>query len=386
MEVGAQKLSEKIRVAILTSGGDAPGMNAAIRAVVKGARTSAADVIAIRNGGLGLVRDALVPPDYVPLTDESVTAIIDRSGTILKTSREDEILAYLKAENDAVDPTGSSGDLLFNVKTMLAERAIRAMRAHVIDGLLLIGGDNTAAAAMVLAEASDWRLPIVVIPATIDNDVPGTYESVGFDSAVAFAVQMVDAIRASAMSHGRLFIVEVMGRNQGNIALEVALACGVDEVLIPEERYSASDLDRMAQRLLAARARGHESALIVVAEGVDSQRWVIHRSAGHPSPGLDLEAALKDRLGGWEVRTSILGHTQRGAPPTPATRNLAARLGLKAIDEIVRDIRSSAVGPAKLVGVDRAGRVIVGLVNAASTPSTERKNADVVRLVRRLAY
>lgn len=342
-----------MRIAVMTSGGDAPGMNACVRAVVKGARSHGLDVLGVRYGAVGLLRNSA--GDYIELLPDTVTGIVNQSGTVLKTARDEQVIDFL---SDLASVAGIGLDLQNwlrskGVAQLIAERAHASMVANSVDGLILIGGDQTCRGALVIHEGCSGSVPMLVIPATIDNDVEGTDQTIGFDSAVVAAVQAVDAIRASAGSHSRIFIVQVMGRTQGHIAVEVALACGAEEVLIPEHEYTQSELAALCQRLKEARTAGQESVIIVVAEGVDFRSWDVRQAVNAAEA---LEHVLREDLGDWEIRIAVLGHLQRGAPPTPFTRNLASRMAIAAVDELVDCIKSGGRDAPRLVGL-RKGQI-----------------------------
>src|SRR5450759_2111318 len=271
--------SEPIRIALLTSGGDAPGMNACIRAVVKGSSIqqvvpNPVQVIGFKHGVRGLARH--FDDDVKELRGADVSGIIGSGGTILGTSRADAIYEFLLQTKPELIADGYPIELLLEqewVIDLLGSEALDIVRTLAIDGLVFIGGDQTCTAAFDLSEASAGEIPIIVIPASIDNDIEGIGESVGFDTAVQAAVSAVDAIRTTAASHSRIFIIESMGKDQGHIAVEVALACGAEEVLVPEENYSVEDIDSLIHRLVESRQTGRESALIIVAEGVKPGAW-----------------------------------------------------------------------------------------------------------------
>lgn len=273
------------RIAILTR--DCGGVNAAIRAVVRTAAASGLLVDGVVRGYEGLIRG-----DFVPLDRRSVSNIIGLGGTILKTARSDEFMA-------------EEGQ-----KTALAN-----MRSRGIDGLVVIGGNGSLAGARVLA--SRYGFPVVGVPATIDNDVPGVESAVGADTAVNVALDAVDKIRDTATSLERIFVVEVMGRMCGWIAMNVALSCGCEEVLLPEKDVPIDDL---CAEIVAGRARGKASWIIVVAEGRASASKV---------------AASVTASTGLETRIAVLGHIQRGGRPTAIDRILAARLGHAAVEALM---------------------------------------------------
>jgi len=277
---------EHKRIGILTSGGDAPGMNAAIRAATRCAIYKGLEVIGIRRGFEGLLES-----DVVPLTSRSVGGIIHRGGTILRTARSER---FKKPEGQA--------------------EALDRLKELDLQGLILIGGEGTFKGAWALSEKG---FPVVGIPGTIDNDVAGTDVTIGFDTAVNTALDAVRKLRDTASSHDRLFIVEVMGRNSGFLASMVALASGAEYVLVPE---IPSDIERLCEKLYNARRQGKTHSLIIVAEGVMSAQ--------------DLAVRLKDTAG-YEARVTVLGHIQRGGSPTAFDTVLASRMGACAVEALM---------------------------------------------------
>jgi len=280
--------SKKIKsIAVVTPGGDAPGMNTAIRAVVRTAIYHGLRVWGIEQGWYGLINGIIKE-----MTPKSVSGIVNRGGTILHTRRCPEF----KDKK--------------NRKTAFAE-----LVARDIDGLIAIGGNgSTAACSSMLKE---FGLPVNVVPASIDNDIPCTDFTIGFDTAVNTALEAIDKIRDTATSHRRLFVVEVMGRSNGFIALDVALAAGAEAVLIPEVKY---DLNKIEKLIINGQIRGKESFIIVVAEGAGDVNKIV----------ADLGKRLKI-----EVRLTTLGHVQRGGVPTAFSRELACKLGAKAVESMI---------------------------------------------------
>jgi len=296
-------------IGVLTSGGDAPGMNAAIRAVVRTAIARGVRVSAIYRGYQGLLENAVEE-----VGARSVANIIQRGGTILRTARS----------ADFERPDGRA-------------RAAEILSAHGIEGLVVIGGDGSFRGASLVAREHDVR--VVGVPGTIDNDIYGTDVSIGFNTALNIALDGVDRLRDTAASHDRLFLVEVMGRNSGHIALNVGVAGGAEAILIPERN---ADVGAIADSLVAAERRGKTSSIVVVAEGA------------FPGGALALQEAIEARSG-FEVRTSILGHIQRGGTPTTRDRVLASRLGFMAVEGLI------AGESGVMAGVDKRGTVFVPL-------------------------
>ncbi|MDR1916576.1 MAG: 6-phosphofructokinase [Synergistaceae bacterium] len=275
------------RIGVLTSGGDAPGMNAAIRAVTRTAIYNGFEVIGFRRGYEGLLEG-----DVIPLSVSSVGGIIHRGGTILRTARCER---FTKPEG--------------------VREGLQRLREYDIDALVVIGGDGSFRGAHELHKLG---YPVVGIPGTIDNDMAGTDCTIGFDTACNTALQCIEKLRDTASSHERLFLVEVMGRNAGFLAIEAAVAAGAEFVLIPERKF---DIDLLCKKLHYAKERGKSHSLIIVAEGVMSVS--------------ELSAQLKD-TGGYDARIIVLGHIQRGGSPSSFDAVLASRLGGGAIEAIIR--------------------------------------------------
>ncbi len=277
------------RIGLMTSGGDAPGMNAAIRAVVRHALGRSLEVVGIRRGYAGLLVGELLP-----LTRAGVANIIQRGGTILGTSRSPEFY----------QPGGRA-------------RAAAVLRGAGIEALVVVGGEGTLHGATLLA--AEHGVAIAGVPGTIDNDVYGTDFTIGFDTAVNTALEAIDRIRDTAASHERLFLVEVMGRTCGEIALGVGVAGGAEDVLIPEQ---PTDLDTLGAELKRSWERGKRSSIIVVAES---------GKEGHVFTVAERVRALT----GLEPRVCVFGHIQRGGTPTARDRILASRLGTAAVDIVL---------------------------------------------------
>jgi 6-phosphofructokinase 1 len=318
-----------VNIGVITSGGDAPGMNACIRAIVKVSSTDKdASIIGIRDGILGLLRAN--EDDIFRLESSHVRNIINMGGTFLGTSRQSQIARFLSEYSQQyLKDTQLTGELI-KIGVPLIEENIKK---HNINGLILIGGDDTCRASLIISKATNNSIPIFVIPATIDNDIAGTEVTIGFDSAVTAALQAIDMIRATATSHKSLFIVEVMGRNHGYIAVEVGIASGAEEILIPEYNYNKIDLKKMVRRLQSAPNKKQMGAIIIVAEGVSID---CNDDDKLEPVSFKLARYLKDKIKEWEIRVSVIGHVQRGAPPTFVTRVLASEMGLEAFIKVVR--------------------------------------------------
>ncbi|MBM7653133.1 6-phosphofructokinase [Neobacillus cucumis] len=283
------------KIGVLTSGGDSPGMNPAIRAVVRKAIFHNVEVYGIYGGYLGLVNG-----NIQKLELGSVGDIIHRGGTMLQSARLPEFA------NKEVQKKG-----------------IDQLIAHGIEGLVVIGGDGSYRGARALTEQG---YPCVGVPGTIDNDIPGTELTIGFDTALNTVIDAIDKIRDTATSHERTFVIEVMGRDAGDIALWAGLAGGAETILIPEENY---DMKEVAERLRSGHERGKKHSIIVVAEGVCS--------------GYEFARQLKE-TSEIDTRVSVLGHIQRGGSPTVADRVLASRLGARAVELLIEGKGGRAVG------------------------------------------
>ena len=309
--IGPRREAPVRRIAVMTSGGDAPGMNAAVRAVVRRATALGVEVTGIRRGFYGLLRG-----EFQPLGPESVHDIIHRGGTMLLTARCEEFLTLQGQQ---------AGD--------------RRLREAGIEGLVCVGGDGSLRGCLAL---EGLGFPTLGVPGTIDNDLGGTDLTVGFDTAVNTAVEAVDRVRDTATAHERTFIVEVMGRSAGFIALAVGMACGAETILVPEIPWSS---DGVCRRLRRGLERGFRQNLIVLAEG-----------AGH---AIELGQLIESSTG-LETRVTILGHVQRGGSPTAVDRNLASRLGAGAVDFLVEGHHGLMAGLQQNIVVGVPLRTVVG--------------------------
>lgn len=286
------------KIAVFTSGGDAPGMNAALRAVVRSAIQNNWSVEGILNGYQGLLTQ-----QFRPLNLRDMANIIQRGGTILKSGRCPDFL-----------------------KESSRQQAVQNLQERNIDALVCIGGDGSMNGALSLWK--EHRIPIVSLPGTIDNDIAGTDHSIGFDTAINTALDAIDRIRDTAASHDRLFIVEVMGRDSGFIALEVALAGGAEDVLLPEHPVPITQVIASIQRGIQ---RGKTSSILITAEGQK------------PGRAYDLAEAIRKKSG-FEAKVCILGHVQRGGRPSAFDRNLASRMGHAAIQLLSQNQCNVMVG------------------------------------------
>jgi len=286
-------MSRKInKIGVFTSGGDSPGMNAAIRAVVRSAVFWERDCMGIYRGYEGMIAG-----DIVPLNARSVNNIINRGGTFLRSARSAEFRT----------PEGR-------------KNAYEQLQIAEIDALVVIGGDGSLTGADIFH--AEYGIPFIGIPGTIDNDIFGTRVTLGFDTALNTVVEAIDKIRDTASSHHRLFFVEVMGRDVGHIALNAGVGAGAEEILIPEEDLG---LDRLLQSLDRSRRRGKSSSIVVVAEG--------DRTTGKNV--YELKDYVEKNMPEYDVRVSVLGHMQRGGSPTCFDRVLASRMGVKAVEALI---------------------------------------------------
>lgn len=295
------------KIAVLSSGGDAPGMNAAIRAVVRAAVAADIEVAGVMRGYQGLI-DGL----FTSMNARSVSGIIHHGGTILRTAR---CPAFMRPEGRA--------------------QAAAQMREAGVEGLVVIGGDGSYRGAHAMCAEHD--VACVGIPGTIDNDVGGTDYTIGFDTAMNIAVEAIDRLRDTAAAHERIFFVEVMGRHSGFIAMYSGLAGGAEEMLVPER---PTDIGALIESLRAGRERGKSSMIIVVAEGDDM---------GNAAEIAARVAAVSEFK---ETRVSVIGHLQRGGTPSAFDRVLAARMGGRAVEVLVegqRDVMIAASGASIVV-------------------------------------
>jgi 6-phosphofructokinase 1 len=292
-------------IAVLTSGGDAPGMNAAIRAVVRNGIYHGLTVKGVYRGYYGLIHG-----DFCEMGLGSVGDIIHRGGTILFTARCDEFRT----------PEGQ-------------KRALEQLRRHGVDGLVAIGGDGTFRGAQQLAKLG---FPVIGVPATIDNDIGGTDFTIGFDTAVNTVIDAINRIRDTATSHERMFVIEVMGRDAGDIALWAGLAGGAEAILLPEEPF---DLQEIITRIKQSTQRGKKHSIIIVAEGAAS--------------GVEIGKVIEESTG-FETRVTVLGHVQRGGSPTAFDRVLASRMGAEAVELLLKGKSNQmvAIQNGEVLGID----------------------------------
>lgn len=287
------------RVVVFTSGGDAPGMNACIRAVVRGALYHGIDIYGIMHGYTGMIAG-----EIIKMKSHSVSNIIQKGGTILKSARSKEFMAYEGRK-----------------------KAFEQLEKHQIEGIIAIGGDGTFTGAQVFYE--EFGIPTVGAPGTIDNDLYGTDYTIGFDTAVNTALSAIDKIRDTADSHDRVFFIEVMGRDSGYIAMQCGIGGGAEMVMIPE---TATTVDTVIQTLDHARQKSKTSSIIVVAEGDEE------------GGANTISEKVKKILPHLDIRVTTLGHIQRGGSPSACDRILASRLGLGALEGLLNGQKNVMAG------------------------------------------
>ncbi|MBA22170.1 MAG: 6-phosphofructokinase [Flavobacteriales bacterium] len=288
------------KIAVLTSGGDAPGMNAALRAVVRTSVFYGIECYAIQQGYQGLIDN-----DFKLMNARSVNNIINKGGTIIKSAR---CLEFRTPEGRKL--------------------AYENLKNSEIDALVVIGGDGSFTGAMIFQEEHDF--PVVGIPGTIDNDIFGTRYTLGYDTAINTVVEAIDKIRDTASSHNRLFFVEVMGRDAGHIALNSGIGAGAEEILIPEENLG---LERLLESLKKSEKSGKSSSIVVIAEGDKTGKNVF-----------EIASYVEKNLPYYEVRVSVLGHMQRGGTPSCFDRVLASRMGVCAVETLLEGKSNLMVG------------------------------------------
>ena len=288
------------KIGVLTSGGDAPGMNAAVRAVVRSCVYNNIEPYGIYKGYQGMIEGLIKKLDA-----RSVNNIINKGGTVLKTAR-------------CIDFFSKEGRKI----------AFEKIKDYKIDALVIIGGDGSFTGALKFS--SEYNIPLIGIPGTIDNDISGTSYTIGFDTALNTVVQSIDKIRDTAISHNRLFFVEVMGRDAGHIALNAGIGAGAEEILIPEENMG---LERLLDSLKKSQKSGKSSSIVMVAEGDKTGKNVF-----------EIASYVENNMPEYEVRVSVLGHMQRGGAPTCFDRVLASRMGVYAIDSLMEGKYNLMVG------------------------------------------
>ena len=316
------------RIAVLTSGGDAPGMNAAVRAVVRACAFYNLECFIIYKGYQGLIENLIDKANA-----RRVNNIINKGGTILKSAR-------------STDFRTSSG----------RKKAYNNLTKNKIESLVVIGGDGSFNGARIFQK--EFNFPVIGIPGTIDNDISGTQYTIGYDTAINTVIQVIDKIRDTAISHNRLFFIEVMGRDAGHIALHSGIGAGAEEILIPEEDRG---LKKLLNSLKKSEKTGKASSIVVVAEGDKTGKNVF-----------ELASYVEKNLPDYEVRVSVLGHMQRGGAPTCFDRVLASRMGVFAVESLIAGKSSF------MVGIENNQLKLTPLQNITKIKSATNK--DLLRL------
>ena len=318
------------KIAVLTSGGDAPGMNAAIRAVVRTCSYHEVEVLGIYRGFQGMIED-----DFVELNARSVRNIINKGGTFLKSARSEGFRTKEGREN-----------------------AYNNLTKNGVEALVVIGGDGTFTGALSFSQ--EFGFPVMGIPGTIDNDIYGTTHTIGYDTALNTVVDAIDKIRDTASSHNRMFFVEVMGRDSGFIALNSGIGGGAERIIIPEKNIPAEvlleDIDR-------GKRRGKTSNIIVVAEGNTAGKAVF-----------ELKEYVEHKRPEYDIRVSVLGHMQRGGTPTCYDRVLATRMGVKAVESL-REGKSQY-----MVGINNDRMELIPLEKAVKENDESKIDKDLIRI------
>jgi 6-phosphofructokinase 1 len=288
------------KIAVLTSGGDSPGMNTALRAVVRTCAYNNIDCFGVSRGYQGLIND-----DIKSLKTRSVRGIINRGGTMLYSARSDEFRT-------------SEG----------RKKAYENVKKHNIDGIVVIGGDGSFTGGLIFQK--EFNVPVVGIPGTIDNDLYGTTHTLGYDTALNTVMDAIDKIRDTAISHDRLFFVEVMGRDAGHIALNSGIAIGAQEILVPEHNIG---IEGLVQSLKDSKKNGKTSSIVVVAEGDKTGKNVF-----------DLAKKVEQEFPKYEIRVSVLGHMQRGGSPSCFDRVLGTKMGVTAVESLLNGESGYMIG------------------------------------------
>ena len=302
------------KIAVLTSGGDSPGMNTALRAVVRTCAYKNIDCVGVSRGYQGLIND-----DIKTLKTRSVRGIINRGGTMLYSARSDE----------------------FRTKEG-REKAFSNIKKHGIDGLVVIGGDGSFTGGLIFQK--EFGIPVIGIPGTIDNDLYGTSHTLGYDTALNTVMDAIDKIRDTAISHDRLFFVEVMGRDAGHIALNSGISIGAQEILIPEQNMG---IEGLINSLKDSKKNGKTSSIVVVAEGDKTGKNVF-----------DLARQVEEEFPKYEIRVSVLGHMQRGGSPSCFDRVLGTKMGVRAVESLIDG------DSGKMIGIDNGKIVSTSLKKA----------------------
>ncbi len=319
------------KIGVFTSGGDAPGMNAAIRAVVRTCIYYKTDVYGIYNGYLGMING-----DISEMGARSVSKILERGGTILKSARSK---GFMTKEG--------------------RQKAYENLKAKKIDALVAIGGNGTFAGAHLFYK--EYGIPTLCIPGTIDNDLSGTDYTIGYDTATNTAVEAIDKIRDTALSHNRLFFVEVMGRDSGDIAMNSGIAGGAVAILVPEQKMST---DELIAKLDVGAHNNKTSSLVIVAEG------------GKSGSAMEIARKVNEKIDYYDTKVTILGHLQRGGVPTCFDRVLASKLGVGAVEGLLKGEKD------KMAGIIHRKLVYSSLEKVLDTPrDTEEEALRIAKIL-----
>ena len=318
------------KIAVLTSGGDSPGMNTALRAVVRSCAYNNIDCVGVSRGYQGLIND-----DIKALKTRSVRGIINRGGTMLYSARSDE---FRTVEG--------------------RKKAYENVKKHNIDGIVVIGGDGSFTGGLIFQK--EFNVPVVGIPGTIDNDLYGTTHTLGYDTALNTVMDAIDKIRDTAISHDRLFFVEVMGRDAGHIALNSGIAIGAQEILVPEHNIGIQGL---IQSLKDSKKNGKTSSIVVVAEGDKTGKNVF-----------DLAKKVEQEFPKYEIRVSVLGHMQRGGSPSCFDRVLGTKMGVTAVESLIN------CESGYMIGVDN-GKIVKTSLKKAIKGET-KIDPELIRISR----
>jgi len=316
------------KIAVLTSGGDSPGMNTALRAVVRTCAYNNIQSVGVYRGFQGLIND-----EIKTLNKRSVRGIINRGGTMLYSARSEEF----KSKDGR-------------------KKAYKNVKKHDIDALVVIGGDGSFTGSLIFEK--EFKIPIIGIPGTIDNDLFGTSHTLGYDTALNTVMEAIDKIRDTAISHDRLFFVEVMGRDAGHIALNSGIAIGAQEILIPELKIG---IDELIISLKKSKEAGKTSSIVVVAEGDKTGKNVF-----------ELSKRVQEKFPDYEIKVSVLGHMQRGGSPTCFDRVLGTRMGVKAVETLINGESS------KMIGVKEGKITLTPLTSAIK--GTSKINPELIRV------
>ena len=316
------------KIAVLTSGGDSPGMNTALRAVVRTCAYNNIQCVGVYRGFQGLIND-----EIKILNTRSVRGIINRGGTMLYSARSEEF----KSKDGR-------------------KKAYENVKKHNIDALVVIGGDGSFTGSLIFEK--EFKIPIIGIPGTIDNDLFGTSHTLGYDTALNTVMEAIDKIRDTAISHDRLFFVEVMGRDAGHIALNSGIAIGAQEILIPESKIG---LDELIFSLKKSKKAGKTSSIVVVAEGDKTGKNVF-----------ELSKRVEEKFPDYEIKVSVLGHMQRGGSPTCFDRVLGTRMGVIAVEKLINGESS------KMIGVKEGKIKLTPLTSAIK--GTSKINSELIRV------